>query len=59
MQLWPLTACPFYNIPIITAFVNPFTSDAVVELTRPIQFHTELGISTVRGGQMFCQSTHR
>ena len=26
-------AWPFYNIPVITAFVNPFTSDAIVELT--------------------------
>ncbi|NRD73509.1 hypothetical protein HQQ94_09675 [Shewanella sp. VB17] len=33
MKLRPLVAWPFYNIPVITAFVNPFTSDAIVELT--------------------------
>jgi len=53
MKLQVLTARPFYNIHVTTAFVNPFTSEAVVKAMGPSMFHTFLGISSIPRGQIY------
>ncbi|NRD73457.1 hypothetical protein HQQ94_09410 [Shewanella sp. VB17] len=51
MKLRPLVAWPFYNIPVITAFVNPFTSDATVEPTWIVLVACHRSVRTVLAGQ--------
>ncbi|WP_190273605.1 hypothetical protein [Shewanella halifaxensis] len=49
---------PLYDVYVTAAFVNLFTSDVMAELTGPIQFHTEFGISSVHGDRRTCNDIH-
>ena len=44
---------PFYYIHVTTAFVNPFTSDVIVETTGQKMFQTFFCISSIPGGQIY------